>query len=439
MSINFIVTANLSDDDRKQICNRPGVGLRELIQQVVPIIDDVKTRGDEALSDYTLRFDGATLSHDEFRVTDSLIEEAIRNLAPELKRAINSSIENIKRFHEFQKEPEIREIEMIRGVIAGERTIPLGSVGLYIPRGKGSFPSMMMMAAVPAKVAGVKRIVAVSPPDRSGKADQATLAAAGMIGVDEFYSVGGAQAIAALAYGTETIKPVHKIVGPGSGYVLAAKQWLSSEVDTGSPAGPSEAIILADSSTDPFLAATDLLIEAEHGPDSSAYLVTPDPSLANEALGILPGLLDNLPKERRSYCEKVLSDSGGIVLAEDMDDAIRFVNEFAPEHLQIMTSNPRELLARILTAGETLLGSFTPGTLANYSIGPNAILPTSGFGRTASALSVSDFTRKMSFAEVTEEGFMSMAADTLILADYEGFPAHAQALRSRMKKGAGII
>jgi histidinol dehydrogenase len=198
------------------------------------------------------------------------------------------------------------------------------------------------------------------------------------------------------------------------------------------PAGPSEAVILADSSADAILVATDLLIEAEHGPDSSAYLVTPDPSLAKEALDILPRLLNNLPQDRRSYCEKVLSNSGGIVLASDMDDAIRFVNEFAPEHLQIMTINPRELLGRISTAGETLLGRFTPGTLANYSIGPNAILPTSGFGRTASALSVRDFTRKMSFAEVTKEGFMAMAPNTLILADYEGFPAHAEALRYRM-------
>ena len=439
MNINFIVTANLSDDDRKSLCIRSGVGLQELISQVVPIIDDVKNRGDAALSYYSLRFDGAKLFHEEFRVTQRSIEEAIRSIAPELKRAIVGSIQNIKKFHEFQKEPQTREVEITKGVVAGERTIPLRSAGLYIPRGKGSFPSMMMMAAVPAKVAGVKRIVAVSPPDRFGKADQATLAAAGMIGVDEFYTVGGAHAIAALAYGTETIKQVDKIVGPGSGYVLAAKQWLSSQVDTGLPAGPSEAVILADSSADPILAATDLLIEAEHGPDSSAYLVTTDPSLAKEALDILPRLLNNLPQDRRSYCEKVLSNSGGIVLASDMDDAIRFVNEFAPEHLQIMTINPRELLERILTAGEALLGRFTPGTLANYSIGPNAILPTSGFGRTASALSVRDFTRKMSFAEVTEEGFMSLAPNTLILADYEGFPAHAEALRYRMKLQSGAL
>lgn len=437
MNINFFVTADLSDDDRKRLCERSGLGFRQLIQAVEPIIDDVKSRGDEALSDYTLRFDGVRLSHDEFRVSKSSIEDAIRNLQPELKQAMVYSIENIKKFHESQKGPEIRELEIVQGVTAGERTIPVESVGLYIPRGKGSFPSMMMMAAVPAKVAGVKRIVAVSPPDRSGKPDHATIAAAGLIGVDEFYIVGGAQAIAALAYGTETIKSVHKIVGPGSGYVLAAKQLISIEIDTGLPAGPSESIILADSSADPLLAATDLLIEAEHGPDSSAYLVTPDKYLAQRALEILPMLIKDLPEERRSYCETVLSNSGGVVLAADIDDAIRFVNEFAPEHLQIMTRNPREHLLLISTAGEALLGPFTPGTLANYSIGPNAILPTSGFGRTTSALSVSDFTRKMSFAEVTEEGFMNMAQNTLVLAEYEGFPAHAQAIRLRLNLGSG--
>ncbi len=236
-----------------------------------------------------------------------------------------------------------------------------------------------------------------------------------------------------LACGTETIQPVDKIVGPGSGYVLAAKQWLSTEIDTGLPAGPSEAIILADDSIDALTAATDLLIEAEHGPDSSAYLVTPDQSLADAVMDTLPDLVAKLPEERRSYCEVVLSNSGGVVLADSMDDAVGFVNEFAPEHLQVLTRNPREILKHVRTAGEILLGRFTPGTLANYSIGPNAILPTSGFGRTASALSVRDFTRKMSFAELTQDGFNQLASNTLTLARYEGFPAHAAALSLRME------
>jgi histidinol dehydrogenase len=433
VKINYVELAGLDDVQRKKLERRPSVGLRDLIPRVVPIIEDVKSRGDLALSDYTMKFDCARMGSQDFRVQRKAMEHALDKMAPDLKRAIEEAIDNITRFHNFQKEPQSREIEIMPGVIAGERTIPLNSVGIYVPRGKGSFPSMMMMGAVPAKVAGVKRIVAVSPPDKFGKADEATIAAAAIIGVHEFYAVGGVQAIAALAYGTETINAVDKIVGPGSGYVLAAKQWLSAEIDTGLPAGPSEAIILADASVDAITAVTDLLIEAEHGPDSSAYLVTPDANLAKEALEIIPRLVGNLPEERKAYCETVLSNSGGVILAADMEDAIRFVNDFAPEHLQALTANPRHILDKIFTAGEVLLGTFTPGTLANYSIGPNAILPTSGFGRTASALSVRDFTRKMSFSEVTKEGFDSLAPKTLTLARYEGFAAHAAALVHRME------
>jgi len=290
------------------------------------------------------------------------------------------------------------------------------------------------MAAVPAKVAGVQRIVTVTPPDRNGKADPATIAAAHLIGLDEMYAVGGVQAVAALALGTKTIPRVDKIVGPSSGYVLAAKHILSTEVDTGLPAGPSEAIVLADGSVDPETAVIDLLIEAEHGPDSSAYLVTDDASFANQALELIPPLVNSLPEERRAFCESVLTNNGGVVLAADLDDALDFTNSFGPEHLQILTRNPREVLAKVNFAGEVLLGPFTPGTLANYSIGPNAILPTSGFARTASALSVRDFTRRMSFSSVTADGFADLAPKTLVLALYEGFAGHARALTHRLER-----
>jgi histidinol dehydrogenase len=434
MKIRFVELSKLDNTQRKELTQRPSVGLRDLIPKITPIIEDVRKRGDSALVDYALKFDGALMSPEDFRVGKDRLNDALKKIPPELRVAIQASITNITKYHEFQKEPEIREIEIMPGIIAGEKTIPLNSAGLYVPRGKGSFPSMMMMSAVPAKVAGVKRIVATSPPDKRGMPDQATMAAAAMIGVDEFYAIGGVQAIAALACGTETIQPVDKIVGPGSGYVLAAKQWLSTEIDTGLPAGPSEAIILADDSIDALTAATDLLIEAEHGPDSSAYLVTPDHSLARAVMNALPELVAKLPYERRSYCEVVLSNSGGVILASAIDDAVCFVNEFAPEHLQVLTRNPREILKHVRTAGEILLGRFTPGTLANYSIGPNAILPTSGFGRTASALSVRDFTRKMSFAELTQDGFNQLAPYTLTLAGYEGFPAHAAAISLRMEQ-----
>ena len=434
MKVNYFDLATMSLEERSKLYHRSSVEIGELIDQVAPLVSDVRKRGDAAVQELTRRFDGAQMEPSEFRVPVEEMDNAVENLSSELREAIEVSIGNIRKFHEQQIERQSWEIEISPGITAGEKIVPIESVGLYVPRGKGSFPSMMMMAAVPATVAGVERIVTVTPPDRNGKADLATIAAARIIGLDEVYAVGGVQAVAALGYGTNTIPPVDKIVGPGSGYVLAAKQILSTEVDTGLPAGPSEAIVLADDSVAPLTAVTDLLIEAEHGPDSAAYLVTTDASLAQDARELIPKLVADLPEERRGFCEEVFRTNGGVVLAKDMGDAVDFINGFAPEHLQILTEKPLEILDKVKYAGEALLGPFTPGTLANYSIGPNAILPTSGFARTASALSVQDFTRRMSFSMVTEAGFNSLAPKTLVLARYEGFAAHAAALVHRLEK-----
>jgi histidinol dehydrogenase len=437
MNVNVFDLGKMTASERRRLCRRGGLDLHDLMAQVAPLIEDVRTRGDEAVRDLTERFDGARMEGGSFRVLlgemDRILAETLRGL----REAMEVSISNIRAFHERQLEPPSWEMEISPGIIAGERVIPIRSVGLYVPRGKGSFPSMMMMAGIPAKVAGVERIVVVTPPDRSGRPDPATIAAARLIGLEEIYAVGGVQAIAALAFGTETIPRVDKIVGPGSGYVLAAKQILATEVDTGLPAGPSESIILADDSVPARTAVIDLLIEAEHGPDSSAYLVTTDRDLANAALELIPRLVAALPEVRRSFCETVLSTSGGVMVAPDMEAAIDFVNEFAPEHLQILTREPEAVLDRIASAGEALLGPFTPGTLANYSIGPNAILPTSGFARTASALGVRDFTRRMAYSRVSEQGFNELAPKTLVLAQYEGFAAHAAALTHRLNRHHG--
>jgi histidinol dehydrogenase len=423
----------MSVEERSRLYRRAGVNPEALIARVTPILEDVRLRGDDAVREYTKRFDGADMEASQFRVPSDEMDRAVAAIPDDLGKAIEVSIANIRKFHERQIEAPSWEIEISPGIIAGEKVLPIASVGLYVPRGKGSFPSMMMMAGVPARVAGVERIVVVTPPDKDGKADLATVAAAKMIGLSEIYAVGGVQAVAALAFGTATIPHVDKIVGPGSGYVLAAKQILSSIVDTGLPAGPSESIVIADGSVDPLTAVTDLLIEAEHGPDSSAYLVTADESLAKKAVELIPDLVSALPEQRREFCEAVFQSTGGVVLAETPDQAVEFVNGFAPEHLQILTRNPYEIMEKIKYAGEVLLGRFTPGTLANYSIGPNAILPTSGFARTASALSVRDFTRRMSYSMVSEEGFKTLAPRTLTLARYEGFAAHARALEHRLK------
>jgi histidinol dehydrogenase len=434
MKVNYFELSRMSPQDRDKLCRRTGVDLRDLMTKVSPILEDVRTRGDVAVRDFTARFDHAEMEPAQFRVPADEMDRAVESLPRDLKEAMEVSIANIRKFHERQVEPPSWEMEISPGIVAGERVVPIPSVGLYVPRGKGSFPSMMMMSGVPAKVAGVERIAVVTPPDPNGKADPATVAAARLIGIDEVYALGGVQAVAALAFGTASIPRVDKIVGPGSGYVLAAKQILSTEIDTGLPAGPSESIILADDSTDTLTAVTDLLIEAEHGPDSSAYLVTINRELAGEALELLPKLLAELPDERASFCREVFKRNGGVVLAAHMTDAVDFINQFAPEHLQILTREPLAVLEKVKYAGEALLGPFTPGTLANYSIGPNAILPTSGFARTASALSVRDFTRRMSYSIVTEEGFADLAPKTLALARYEGFAAHAAALTFRLNR-----
>lgn len=433
MKVNFYDLSALAARERERIRRRGSLDLRGLMDKVAPLVDDVRARGDAAVIEMTGRFDGAQMTPADLRVSRQEMDEALASIPRDLREAMEVSIANIRAFHERQLEQSRWEMEISPGIVAGEKVVPIPSVGLYVPRGKGSFPSMMMMAGVPAKVAEVPRIVVGTPPDKHGKADKATLAAAKIMGIDELYAVGGVQAVAALAIGTKSIQRVDKVVGPGSGYVLAAKQLLSAEIDTGLPAGPSEAMVLADASIDPRTAVVDLLIEAEHGPDSSAYLVTTDRRLAEKALELIPKLVARLPEERRSFCEAVFENSGGVVLAANIEAAVEFINEFAPEHLQILTNDPEKILEQVNYAGEALLGEFTPGTLANYSIGPNAILPTSGFARTCSALSVRDFTRRMSFCRVSKAAFDKLAPLTLRLARYEGFAAHAGALEYRME------
>ena len=325
-------------------------------------------------------------------------------------------------------------IRIEEGIFAGEKVTPLECCGLYVPRGKGSFPSVMMMLGVPAYIAGVERVVVCTPPGRDGEMDAASLVAAELCGIKEVYRVGGAQAIAAMAYGTETIPKVDKIIGPGSGYVAAAKRELFGIVDVGLPAGPSESIILADESTAPEIAAADLLIEAEHGPDSCALLVTDSERLAEKVKRCLPKLLKNIPSGRRNFCEKVLRGYGGIIITKDLEQSIEVVNRFAPEHLEILTEKPFEIMEKIKNAGEILVGRHTPITMGNFCVGVNAILPTGGFARSYSGVSVFDFLKRTSISYLTETGFDALRTTASILADYEGFPAHALAVRIRKKK-----
>jgi histidinol dehydrogenase len=369
------------------------------------------------------------------RVRQAEIDEAIEKLDTRVKEALEYAVQNVRLFHEQQADREFSMEQMSPGLLVGERTLPLASVGLYVPRGRGSFPSMLYMLAVPAAIAGVDRIVVTTPPGPDGAVDPACLFAASLCNVDEVYRVGGAQAIASLALGTESIARVDKIVGPGSAYVAAAKRLLRDYVDMGLPAGPSESLILADETADPFLVSRDLLIEAEHGADSQAVLVTTSRDLAERVAALLPDLIAQTPEPRKSFLESVFGSYGILLVAESLEQAASIVDTVAPEHLQIVTRDPLETLSYVRNAGEILLGPNSAFSLANYAAGVNAVLPTGGFARTWSGVSVADFTKRTGVVRVTEEAYPEIARHAAVLAEYEGFYWHHRALTDRLNRG----
>lgn len=428
--INIKRLEDLSADDRAALTQRSEADLTFFLEKCAPIIEAVRTEGDAALVRLGREFDKAeSLSAATLKASEAEFDAAFDAVDDEVIAAIRHGIENIRGFHEEQA-PEPMWLKEIRpGAFAGDRFLPIASVALYVPRGKGAFPSVTMMTSVPAVVAGVPNIAIFTPPGPDGGVDAATLVAAHIAGVDTVYKCGGAQGVAAAAYGTETVRKAHKIVGPGSPWVVAAKRLLAGVIDPGLPAGPSEVVILADDSVSGRLAAMDLLIEAEHGPDSSAWLVTPSERVVKEALETLPDLWERMTDQRVEFSRTVLTGtSGGIVVARDMDDAIAFVNEYAPEHLEIMSKTPFDYLGEIMEAAEILLGTHTPVSIGNFALGPNAVLPTSKAANTYGPLSVSDFLRRSSIGYVTEKGYPEMARNARILAEYEGFAAHANAV-----------
>lgn len=432
--IHFYELSTMDTAQRARLLRRAEIQIDELVERVRPIVEAVRDRGDDALIEFTGRFDRVQLGVDQLRVSRAEIEQAHSQLDSSVRAALEHAIHNIRTFHQRQLPHEQWFTQVAPGVIAGEKITPISSVGLYVPRGKGAFPSVMYMLATPASIAGVPRIVVCTPPGPQGEVDPASLVAADLCGVHEIYRVGGAQAIAALAYGTHSIARVHKITGPGSGYVAAAKRLLYGTVDVGLPAGPSEAITLADESASPELLARDLLIEAEHGPDSSSLLVTDSRSLAERVMALLPSKMAALPEWRQAFVRTVFEapeGTGGVVLAGSMREAIDFVNTYAPEHLEVQVREPFALLPELKNAGEILLGPRTPFCTANYSVGTNAVLPTGGFAHTFSCTTVYDFLKRTGIAYLAPEGYASLSETTRRLAEYEGFPAHANAVTER--------
>jgi histidinol dehydrogenase len=437
--INFHELAKLSAEQRARLLQRTETDLSSFEAKVKPIIEAVRNEGDEAVARFAREFDKAAVQASEIAATEADFAAAEKTLEPKVREAMEFAAQSIRKFHHDQMPEEMWLHEIRPGAFAGDRSSAIPSVACYVPRGKGSFPSAALMLSIPAQVAGVKDVMIITPPGPNGKIDDATLVAARMAGVNKVYKAGGAQGIAAAAYGTQTIPKVSKVVGPGSPWVGAAKRLLSHVFDTGSPAGPSEVIIFADDSVSGKLAGLDLLVESEHGPDSSAYLVTWSRRVAEEALAAIPEYWKLMGELRVGFSSTVLGGPiGGVVLARDEDEAIAFCNDYAPEHLEVLSKQPFNYLGRLEHAGEILLGEHTPTTLGNYVIGPNHVLPTSGWARTSSAVSVFDFLKRTSIVYVTSKGYPEHAKHAHALATYEGFDAHANAvsaLRDKLLKG----
>ncbi|WP_042462936.1 histidinol dehydrogenase [Neobacillus dielmonensis] len=403
-------------------------GTSEQQMVVKEIIADVRARGNEALREYTEKFDRIRL--DNFSVAETDIEEAYRQVDDDLVAVIREAAENIRKYHEKQLRPSWMTTEE-NGTILGQKITPLDSVGVYVPGGTAAYPSSVLMNVVPAKVAGVERIVMVSPPDENGKLPAAVLVAAKEAGVKEIYKAGGAQAIAALAYGTQTIQPVDKITGPGNIFVALAKREVYGDVDIDMIAGPSEIAVLADDSARADEVAADLLSQAEHDPRACSVLVTPSEQLAEQVAAEVEKQLATLP--RREIAARSIADYGAIYITTDMEEAVAAVNQLAPEHLEIQCENAIGMLGKIRHAGAIFIGRYSSEPVGDYFAGPNHVLPTNGTARFSSPLNVDDFQKKSSVIIYSETALKTNASKIATFARNEGLEAHARAVEIRVK------
>ncbi len=397
---------------------------------VKDVVENIKTNGDKALFDYTKQFDGFKLTKDNIRVTDKEIDDAINSLPKEFIRILEKAAENIREFHEKQKRISWIDTKP-DGSILGQKFTPIERVGVYVPGGKAAYPSSVLMNIIPAKVAGVNRIVMVTPPGKTGVINAGTLAAAKIAGADEIYKVGGAQAIAALAYGTESIPRCYKICGPGNIFVALAKKAVYGQVSIDSIAGPSEVLVIADETTNPRYAAADLLSQAEHDELASVTLISTSKEIADKTLEEINKFTEVL--ERKDIIKKSLDNFGTIFITDNMDMAIDTVNEIAPEHLEILTKNPFEIMPKINNAGAIFLGEYTSEPLGDYLAGPNHVLPTNGTAKFFSPLNVDDFCKKSSIISYSKEALTKVHADVEYFAKQEGLTAHANSVAVRFE------
>ncbi len=415
--------------------NRSGVLPAEVMAAAEKIVDDVRDRGDVAVREYCLRFDGACPR--DFRVPDELVRGALDLVPPEFLAALTQARDQIRDFHEREREQSWFATRA-DGTMLGVKVTPVASAAVYVPGGRAQYPSTVLMDTIPAKVAGVERVVMVTPPQADGTLSAFTLAAAALAGVDEVYAVGGAQAIGAVAYGTESIPAVEKIVGPGNAYVAAAKRYVSGDVGIDMVAGPSEVCVLADLTAAPEVVAADLMAQAEHDPMASCYLVTCDARIAERVLAAIELLVSQSPREEITRAS--LDDRGVVVVCDTLDAAVDAINVIAPEHLELHCADALGLLGRVRNAGAIFVGPWSSEPLGDYVAGPNHTLPTGGTARWANPLGVYDFQKRSSVICYTPEGLLADAPATQTIAQAEGLWAHALSvgLRRRAAEGAEV-
>lgn len=427
LKFNDIIEWNaLNETERTDILRRPAVLAGDKITAVVSgIIKEVETRGDDALREFSARFDRTEVKN--FRVTPEEVDAAVARLPEDFMKALRTAADNIKKFHTAQVLNPVT-VETMPGVLCQQVTRPIDAVGLYIPGGTAPLFSTVLMLGIPAKIAGCGRVILCSPPPIADP----ILAAAKLCGIDQIYQMGGAQAVAAMAFGTETIPSVSKIFGPGNAYVTEAKRQVSGRPDGAAidmPAGPSEVLVIADAEANPDFVAADLLSQAEHGPDSQVVLVTPSKELAKAVAEAADRQLAELP--RKEIAVKALSASR-LIVVDNLDECVAVSNRYAPEHLIIQTRNARELVAKVQNAGSVFVGDWSPESGGDYATGTNHVLPTYGYAATYSSLGLADFTKRMTVQEMTPQGFAALGPAIALLAHAEELDAHQRAVLVRL-------
>lgn len=420
-------TVKLEDCNIEELLQRSQIDSDSVIGIVTDIVNDVMNHGDEKIRQYTEKFDGVYLK--DFLIPREDLKESVKRIDKNLISSLKKASSNIHRFHQAQL-PRDWSMEVDKGITAGQIVRPLERVGCYIPGGRAVYPSSILMTVIPAKVAGVEEIICCTPPGPDGKVEDIVMAAAYIAGAHKVYRVGGAQAIAAMAYGTKTIPAVDKIVGPGNIFVTAAKKMVYGQVDIDFPAGPSEVLIIADETGHPDYISLDLMAQAEHDPQAASVLVTTSPELAKT---VESKITEDLPKmKRKEIIADSLDKNGAIIIVNTLDEAVKFSNEYAPEHLIIMTNEPEELVKDINNAGSIFLGDLTPVAAGDYGSGTNHVLPTSFCARMYSGLSTESFLKKPTVQKLSKDGLNSLKDVVIPLAEYEGLYAHAESFKRRL-------